>query len=128
MSGRKLISFLIKIKYQDHIMVTLLKEKKQYLIRTEYEHVGDKIKETNHEIDRNLVSRIYYDLEAAEFDEIENVDNSEELANMKVYYNEQEYLEYSISQGLLEKVDALNDIIKCLIAYVDDSLNKSVFV
>ena len=75
MSGRKLISFLIKIKNQDHIMVTLLKEKKQYLIRTEYEHVGDKIKETNHEIDRNLVSRIYYDLEAAEFDEIENVDN-----------------------------------------------------
>ena len=75
-----------------------------------------------------MVSRIYYDLEAAEFDEIENVDNSEELANMKVYYNEQEYLEYSISQGLLEKVDALNDIIKCLIAYVDDSLNKSVFV
>ena len=128
MSGRKLISFLIKIKNQDHIMVTLLKEKKQYLIRTEYEHVGDKIKETNHEIDRNLVSRIYYDLEAAEFDEIENVDNSEELANMKVYYNEQEYLEYSISQGLLEKVDALNDIIKCLIAYVDDSLNESVFV
>ena len=128
MSGRKLISFLIKIKNQDHIMVTLLKENKQYLIRTEYEHVGDKIKETNHEIDRNLVSRIYYDLEAAEFDEIENVDNSEELANMKVYYNEQEYLEYSISQGLLEKVDALNDIIKCLIAYVDDSLNKSVFV
>ena len=128
MSGRKLISFLIKIKNQDHIMVTLLKEKKQYLIRTEYEHVGYKIKETNHEIDRNLVSRIYYDLEAAEFDEIENVDNSEELANMKVYYNEQEYLEYSISQGLLEKVDALNDIIKCLIAYVDDSLNKSVFV
>ena len=128
MSGRKLISFLIKIKNQDHIMVTLLKEKKQYLIRTEYEHVGDKIQETNHEIDRNLVSRIYYDLEAAEFDEIENVDNSEELANMKVYYNEQEYLEYSISQGLLEKVDALNDIIKCLIAYVDDSLNKSVFV
>ena len=128
MSGRKLISFLIKIKNQDHIMVTLLKEKKQYLIRTEYEHVGDKIKETNYEIDRNLVSRIYYDLEAAEFDEIENVDNSEELANMKVYYNEQEYLEYSISQGLLEKVDALNDIIKCLIAYVDDSLNKSVFV
>ena len=59
---------------------------------------------------------------------IKNVDNSEELANMKVYYNEQEYLEYSISQGLLEKVDALNDIIKCLIAYVDDSLNKSVFV
>ena len=45
MSGRKLISFLIKIKNQDHIMVTLLKEKKQYLIRTEYEHVGDKIKE-----------------------------------------------------------------------------------
>lgn len=128
MSGRKLISFLIKTKNQDHIIITLLKEKTRYLVRTEYEHIGDKIKETNYEIDRNLVYRIFCDLEAAKFDQIENIDNSEEVANMKVYYGDQEYLERSISKKLLKKTDGLNDVIKCLIGYVDDSLNKSVFV
>lgn len=128
MSGRKLISFLMKIKNQDYILITLLKKKKQYLIRTEYECTGDKIKETNYEIDRDLVSRIFYDLEAAKFDDIKNINNSEEVANMKVYYSDQEYLEYSISKKLLEKRNTLNDVVKCLIAYVDDSINKSVFV
>lgn len=127
MTGRKLISFLIKNKDQDHVIVTLLKEKRQYLIRTEYEHIGDKIKETNHEIERDLVSRIFYDLEAAKFDEIENINSNDEVANMKVYYNDQEYLEYSISKRILEKRDTLNDVVKCLIAYVDDSINKSIF-
>lgn len=128
MSGRKLISFLMKDKNQDHIIITLFKQSTQYLIRTEYEHSGDKIKETNCEIDRNLVYRIFCDLEAAKFDEIENIENDEEVANMKVYYGDQEYLERNISKKLLKKADGLNDIIKCLIGYVDDSLNKNVFV
>ncbi|MFQ8706902.1 MAG: hypothetical protein ACLR9T_12655 [Thomasclavelia sp.] len=128
MSGRKLISFLIKAKDQDHIIITLLKENTRYLVRTEYEHIGDKIKETNYEIDRNLVYQIFCNLEVAEFDELDNVDNSEEVANMKVYYGDQEYLERKITKPLLKKADGLNNVIKCLIKYVDESLNRSVFV
>lgn len=128
MSGRKLISFLIKAKHQDHIIITLLKENTRYLVRTEYEHIGDKIKETNYEIDRNLVYQLFCDLEVAKFDDFDNGDNSEEVANMKVYYGDQEYLERRITKPLLKKTDGLNNAIKCLIQYVDDSLNKSVFV
>lgn len=128
MSGRKLISFILKDKDHDNIIITLLKNSAQYLIRTEYEHDGDKIKETNYEIDRNLVYRIFCDLEAAKFEEIENIDNGEEIANMKVYYGDCDYLERRISKKLLQKVSGLNDVIQCLVSYVDDSLNKNVFV
>lgn len=128
LSGRKLLSFLIKTKNQDHIIITLLKENTRYLVRTEYEHIGDKIKETNYEIDRNLVYRIFCDLETSKFEDFENINNGEEIANMKIYYGNQEYLERSISKKLLKKADGLNDVIKCLISYVDESLNKNVFV
>ena len=67
-------------------------------------------------------------MEVAEFDDLDNVDNSEEVANMKVYYGDQDYLERRITKPLLRKADGLNNVIKCLIEYVDDSLNKNVFV
>ena len=128
MSGRKLISFMAKSKNQDHIIVTLFKNNIQYLVRTEYMHRDDKVKETNQEIDRNLVYRIFCALELAKFDEIVNVDNAEKVANIKIYYGDQEYLEFSISKDLLKKEKGLNDVIECLINYIDDSLNREIFV
>lgn len=128
MSGRKLISFMVKSKNQNHIIVTLFKKNIQYLVRTEYMHRDDKVKETNQEIDRNLVYRIFCALELTKFDEIVNVDNAEKVANIKIYYGDQEYLEFSISKDLLKKEKGLNDVIECLINYIDDSLNREIFV
>lgn len=128
MSGRKLISFMVKSENQDHIIVTLFKKNIQYLVRTEYMHIDDKVKETNQEIDRNLVYRIFCALESAKFDEIVNIDNAEKVANIKIYYGDQEYLEFSISKDLLKKEKGLNDVIGCLSNYIDDSLNREIFV
>ena len=76
---------MVKSKNQNHIIVTLFKKNIQYLVRTEYMHRDDKVKETNQEIDRNLVYRIFCALELAKFDEIVNVDNAEKVANIKIY-------------------------------------------
>lgn len=124
MSRRKLISFLVSLDVQDNVAVSLLKDVDHYLIKTEYYHAGDKIKETNNEIEREVVYRLFFDLEAVEF---EKSDNSDSLASLKVYYSRQDYLEQEITEELLKSSSELSDVVRCLVGFVDGTVDKSRF-
>lgn len=124
---RKLISLFIDNQMEDQIIITLLKDGVDYILRIEYLCNDDKIKETNHEIDKDLVYWMFCNLKAT-IDQIDYIDNNDELANMKVYYEDDKYLEYKLTRKVLKCFTGLNDVVKYMSRYIDDSLNKSVLI
>ena len=63
MPEHKLISLCLETSDRIVVNVTLLKEASHYKMRTEYLKEDDKIKETNDEVARNLVSVSYTHLD-----------------------------------------------------------------
>lgn len=124
---RKLISLFIDNQMENQIIITLLKEDVNYILRIEYLCNDDKIKETNHEIDKDLVYWMFCNLKTM-IDQIDYIDNNDELANMKVYYDDNKYLEYKLTRKVLKCFTGLNDVVKYMSRYIDDSLNKSVLI
>ena len=112
---------------ENQIIVTLLKDGISYILRIEYLCNNDKIKETNHEIDKDLVYWIFCNLRVM-VDQNDYIDNNDELANMKIYYGDNKYLEYKLTKKILKCFTGLNDVIKYMYGYIDDSLNKGVFI
>lgn len=124
---KKLISLFIGNPMENQIIITLLKDGISYILRIEYLCNNDKIKETNHEIDKDLVYWIFCNLRVM-IDQNDYTDNNDELANMKIYYGDNKYLEYKLTKKALKCFTGLNDVIKYMYGYVDDCLNKSVFI
>lgn len=124
---RKLISLFIANPMENQIIITLLKDGISYILRIEYLCNNDKIKETNHEIDKDLVYWIFCNLRVM-IDQNDYTDNNDELANMKIYYGDNKYLEYKLTKKILKCFTGLNDVIKYMYGYIDDSLNKGVFI
>lgn len=124
---KKLISLFIGNPMENQIIITLLKDGISYILRIEYLCDDDKIKETNHEIDKDLVYWIFCNLRVM-VDQNDYIDNNDELANMKIYYGDNKYLEYKLTKKILECFTGLNDVIKYMYGYIDDSLNKGVFI
>ena len=80
------MSFFITVQIESQIILTLFKEDVNYVLRIEYLYNNDKIKETNFEIDKDLVYWMFYSLKAM-IDQVDYIDNNDELAYMKVYYD-----------------------------------------
>ena len=125
MTRRKLIYFQI-ISRNKNYFVTLFKDKTNYIVRTEYEYCGDKIKETNQEINLDTVYRIYRGIEKIEFGN-QNY-HQEIIGELKVYYGEYEYLESKINKRILDNMLSLKDVVMCLVEYIDESLNKKMLI
>ena len=112
---------------ENQIIITLLKDGISYILRIEYLCDNDKIKETNHEIDKDLVYWIFCNLRVM-VDQNNYIDTNNELANMKIYYGDNKYLEYKLTKKILKCFTGLNDVIKYMYGYIDVRLNKSVFI
>ena len=88
---------------------------------------NDKIKETNFEIDKDLVYWMFYSLKAM-IDQVDYIDNNDELAYMKVYYEDNKYLGYKITRKVLDCFAGVNDVIKYMTRYIDDNLNQRILI
>lgn len=126
LAEHKLISLCVETPNEIVIMITLLREINCYKIRTEYLQDGDKIKETNQEVERNFVYQLFCDLEAAAFEKLDDIkDNS--IGTLKVYCGADDYLVKRLSQELLRKESELKKVIVFLLKFVDNSIDKSLF-
>ncbi|MBS5588741.1 MAG: hypothetical protein KHX14_08035 [[Clostridium] spiroforme] len=124
---RKLMSFFITVQIESQIILTLFKEDVNYVLRIEYLYNNDKIKETNFEIDKDLVYWMFYSLKAM-IDQVDYIDNNDELAYMKVYYEDNKYLGYKITRKVLDCFAGVNDVIKYMTRYIDDNLNQRILI
>lgn len=123
MAEHKLISLCLETPDKITISITLLKEVSHYKIRTEYLKEDDKIKETNNEVERNFVYQLFCDLEAADFESLDDHEG-EAIGYLKVFYGSHDYLERHFNKTLLQKSNELKRVIISLLEFVDNSIDK----
>ena len=119
MAKHQLISFYLNT--HDHLLITitLFKQVSRYNICSEYFKENDKIKETNHEVDRNFVYQLFCDLEKAGFEEL-NDGNEDAIMSLRVYYGSLDYLQRHLSKEMLKQSKEMNDVVEKLLEFVDN--------